>query len=150
MIRSLNSLKITPEQRDFVTYLRSSRRRCSVKKVFVKISQNLQENTCVWVSFLIKSFLKKTMTQEACNFIKKETLTQVFSCEFCEISKKTFFHRTSPVAVSVTFVNLWNTFLFVTYHLTPTDKVESSVCLLKYQSLGPLRLFSRSPAFHLT
>ena len=28
---------------------------------------------------------------EACNFIKKETLAQVFSCEFCEISKNTFF-----------------------------------------------------------
>ena len=28
---------------------------------------------------------------EACSFIKKETLAQVFSCEFCEISKKTFF-----------------------------------------------------------
>ena len=25
------------------------------------------------------------------NFIKKETLTQVFSCEYCEISKNTFF-----------------------------------------------------------
>ena len=28
---------------------------------------------------------------EACNFIKKETLAQVFSCEFCQISKNTFF-----------------------------------------------------------
>ena len=27
---------------------------------------------------------------EACNFIKKETLAQVFSCEFCEISENTF------------------------------------------------------------
>ena len=27
----------------------------------------------------------------ACNFIKKETLAQMFSCEFCEISKNTFF-----------------------------------------------------------
>ena len=27
----------------------------------------------------------------ACNFIKKETLAQVFSCEFCETSKNTFF-----------------------------------------------------------
>ena len=27
---------------------------------------------------------------EACNFIKKETLAQVVSCEFCEISKNTF------------------------------------------------------------
>ena len=25
------------------------------------------------------------------NFIKKETLAQVFSCEFCEISKNTYF-----------------------------------------------------------
>ena len=24
-----------------------------------------------------------------CNFIKRETLAQVFSCEFCEISKNT-------------------------------------------------------------
>ena len=38
---------------------------------------------------------------EACNFIKKETLAQVFSCEFCEISKKTFFYRTHLVAASV-------------------------------------------------
>ena len=34
------------------------------------------------------------------NFIKKETLAQVFSCEFCEISKNTFSHRTPPVAAS--------------------------------------------------
>ena len=31
---------------------------------------------------------------ETCNFIKKETLAQVFACEFCEISKNTFFYRT--------------------------------------------------------
>ena len=30
-------------------------------------------------------------SHRACNFIKKETLAQVFSCEFCEISKNTFF-----------------------------------------------------------
>ena len=29
-------------------------RRCSVKKVFLEISQNSQENTCARVSFLIK------------------------------------------------------------------------------------------------
>ena len=38
---------------------------------------------------------------QACNFIKKETLAQVFSCEFCEISKNTFFQRTPLVAASV-------------------------------------------------
>ena len=30
-------------------------------------------------------------TLKACNFIKKETLAQVFSCQFCEISKNIFF-----------------------------------------------------------
>ena len=52
------------------------------KKVFLEISQNSQENTCARAFFLIKL--------QGCNFIKKETLTQVFSCEFCEISKNTF------------------------------------------------------------
>ena len=36
----------------------------------------------------------------ACNFTKKETLAQVFSCEFCEISKNSFSYRTPPVAAS--------------------------------------------------
>ena len=31
----------------------------------------------------------------ACNFIKTESLTQVFSCEFCEISKNPFLQNTS-------------------------------------------------------
>ena len=37
---------------------------------------------------------------QASNFIKKGTLTQVFSCEFCEISKNTSLHRTPLVAAS--------------------------------------------------
>ena len=28
---------------------------------------------------------------KACNFIKKESPAQLFSCEFCEIPKKTYF-----------------------------------------------------------
>ena len=36
-----------------------------------------------------------------CNFIKKESLAQVFSCEFCEISKNTFLQRTPLVAASI-------------------------------------------------
>ena len=35
-----------------------------------------------------------------CNFIKKETLAQVFSCEFCEISKNTILNRTPLMAAS--------------------------------------------------
>ena len=48
--------------------------------MFLRISQNLQENTCARASFLIKLQA----------FIKKETLAQVFSCEFCDISKNIF------------------------------------------------------------
>ena len=48
--------------------------RCSVKKVFLKILQYSQKNTCARVPFLIKL--------QAWTFIKKETLVQVFSCEF--------------------------------------------------------------------
>ena len=61
--------------------------RCSVKKVILEISQNVQENTCARVSFLIK-------------FIKKQTLVQVFSCEISVISKSTFFYRKPLVAAS--------------------------------------------------
>ena len=67
-------------------------RRCSVKKVFLEILRNSQENTCARVSFLIKL--------QACNFIKKETLAQVFSCEFCKISKNAFYYRTPRMAAS--------------------------------------------------
>ena len=35
--------------------------------------------------------LLKLHELQACNFIKKESLAQVFSCEFCEIFKNTFF-----------------------------------------------------------
>ena len=57
--------------------------------MFFEILQNSLENTSARVSFLIK------LHTSACNFINKETLAQVFSCEFCEISKNTFFTETS-------------------------------------------------------
>ena len=49
------------------------------------------------------SFLLKLLAL-TCNFIKKEALAQVFSCEFCQISKNTFlkehFWATASVRVS--------------------------------------------------
>ena len=42
---------------------------------------------------------------EACNFIKKETLAQVSSCEFCEIYKNTFYYRTPLMAASGVLIN---------------------------------------------
>ena len=34
----------------------------------------------------------------------RETLAQMFSCEFCEISKNSFSYRTPPIAASVMVV----------------------------------------------
>ena len=64
---------------------RSSHQRCSIKKVFLEISQNSQGNNCTRFSILIK------LQVSGLQLIKKETLEQVFSCEFYEISKNTFF-----------------------------------------------------------
>ena len=68
-----------------IPYIEAVSQRCSVKKVFLEISQNSKENTCARVSFLIK------LQVSACSSIKKETLEQVFSCEICEIFKNTSF-----------------------------------------------------------
>ena len=70
----------------FRTNYRSSQQRCSMKKGVLEFSQNSQEKTCTRVIFL-----NEVGGLQACNFIKKETLAQVFSCEFCEIFKNTFF-----------------------------------------------------------
>ena len=58
-------------------------KKCYIKKVFLKISQNSQENTSARVSWSVPE-------PKAYNFIKKETLVQVFSSELCEIFKNTF------------------------------------------------------------
>ena len=52
-----------------------------MQKMFLKISQNWQRNTCFEVSFLIK-------------LIKQETPTQVFFSEFFKIFKITHFYKT--------------------------------------------------------
>ena len=46
----------------------------------------------------------------ACNIIKKETLAQVFSREFCEISKNIFSYRTPLLAAFIVrniFIRKW-------------------------------------------
>ena len=68
--------------------------RCSVKKVFLEISQNSPESTCARVSFLIK------LQARSATLLKKRPWRRCFFCEFCEISKNTFSYRTHPVAAS--------------------------------------------------
>ena len=44
---------------------------------------------------------------QPCNFIKKETLAQMSSCEFCEISKNTFFTEHLWTTGSVVHLYSW-------------------------------------------
>ena len=77
--------------------------RCSLKKMFLENSQKFTgKHQC-------QSLFFNRVAGLGCNFIRKETLAQVFSCEICEFSKNIFLHKTPPVAVS----DQWNgIFLF--------------------------------------
>ena len=67
------------------SFLRNSHRSCSIRKGVLRNSTKFTGKHLCQSLFLIK------LQVSACNFIKKETLAQVFFCEFCEISKNTFF-----------------------------------------------------------
>ena len=66
--------------------------RCSVKKLFLKISQNSQENTCARVSSLIK--LQPYV-------IKKETLARCFPVNFAKFLRTPFLQNTSGGCFSI-------------------------------------------------
>ena len=69
--------------------------RCSMKKgVLKKFTKFTWKHLC-WSLFLIKL---QTSGLQLYNFTKKETLTQVLSCEFRGIFKNSCFYRTPPVA----------------------------------------------------
>ena len=59
--------------------------------IYVSLVSTFKENTRVDVSNY----------PEACNIIKKEALAQLFSGEFCEISKNTFFTEHLQTTASV-------------------------------------------------
>ena len=63
------------------TNFRSNRPEVFSKKGVLKNFAKSQESTCARVSFLIKLLF------QGCNLIKKDALTQMFSCEFCKIVK---------------------------------------------------------------
>ena len=53
---------------------------CSMKEEFLKILQNSQENNCAEVSEGLQIYLN-------------QTLTQVFSCEYCKFFKNNYFEK---------------------------------------------------------
>ena len=93
--------------KDFFKDLGAVVQRCSVKEVFLEISQNSQQSSCARACFLIK--LQASGLQL---YIKKETLIQLFSSEFSEISKNTVLCRTPLVAGSEDLAALRDSLLF--------------------------------------
>ena len=76
---------LVENQMEYSILNRSSHRSCSVRSgVLKKFTKFIGENLCQSVFF-------NKVHAEACNFIKKETLGQVFSCKFWENFKNTFF-----------------------------------------------------------
>ena len=69
------------------------------KKVFLEILEISRSSFHTKTPVGESLFLTKLETS-ACNFIKKETLAQVFPCEFCEIFKNIFTYTASPVAAT--------------------------------------------------
>ena len=97
---------------------------CSVKKVFLESSQGSQENTCTGVSFL---------QSWACNFIKIESLTQMFSCEFCKhLSKRGTFCRCFCKSRQFYQNKTWLGVLFVNFLkiFGTFTKILAKACLL--------------------
>ena len=76
--------------RDYFTF-RSSHQRCSIKKVFLEISQNSHNLTKQLHQSLYFNKVSILIKVSGLQLIKKDTLAQVFSCEFYEISKNIFF-----------------------------------------------------------
>ena len=66
-----------------------------------------------------------------CNFIKKETLALVFSCEFCEISKNSFFTEHLRTTASVFCDFLWVYQIIQYWHTWSLPNLKSSTCIAK-------------------
>ena len=79
--------------------IRSSHRRCSVGKGLLRIFAKITGK------HLCQSLLFLFFFASACNFIKKESLVQVFSCKFCKISKSTFFIEHLRANASETYIS---------------------------------------------
>ena len=81
-------------------YVRSSQRRCSVKK---DVLRNFAKFTG---KHLYRSLFFNKVAGLS-NFIEKEALAQVFSCEFSEISNNTFFTEHLLATASETSCMKW-------------------------------------------
>ena len=115
---------------------------------------------------------------EVRNFIKKETLAQLFSCEFCNISKNTFYteHLWATASALIdpdkivnyfsvkSFWRLWTSFTQVSFlcnfglgrskqhciWLFSCEKISRSSCLQMFFKIGALKNFAIFTGKHLS
>ena len=111
---------------------------------------------------LLTTLLQKQ--PQACNFIKKETLAQMFSSEFCEISENTFFTEhlwttaslNTPLIIFLSLSNLKNVHILVQlyFHIiirrSGLEVLFKSTCNFtktrpqhRYKSFNVVQIFQR-------
>ena len=90
------------------------------KKLFLKIPQNSKKNTC---ASLFSNKVAKNSYSNFLNKVEKQILAQVFSCEFCEIFKNTFFTE-----------HLWATISEVLWIVQPQLRKRDVIWLQRYTS----------------
>ena len=113
----------------------------------IKVKWNLfiaPVNHKVYPEAVAQRYSVKKALPQACYFIKKETLAQVFSCGFCEISKNIFSYRLRPMAAStyhcfyICFWTLRYTWILFVNHF------GSKYWYVKSPRLNLLRFFASS------
>ena len=135
MILTLDSSQIRPISAEIPHSLtprkgpRSSHPRCSTRKgIFRSLTKFTEKDLCQSLFFNKATDLRLELYQ-ACNFIKKEALAQVFSCEFCEISKNTFFTEHLWAAASggpIILCSFMETFIDVFIYFFPVKKKQET------------------------
>ena len=87
------------------TMIRSSHQRCPIKKLFLKVSQNSQKNTCARISFLINRIkfrsshqrcsLKKGVLRNFTKFTGKQLCQGLFFNKVAGLTRKLFWRVSS-------------------------------------------------------
>ena len=106
-------------------YFRSSYLRCSVKKVFLEISQNSQKNTCARYSFLIK------LQARPATLSKKSLWYRYFPVNFAKFLRTPFLQNTCGRLFL--YFHIKQPILLITY-ITHTRMQMATQSLYKYIS----------------
>ena len=90
LLKWSDSSHVNPENKQKL-FIQSSHRMCSIEKGVLKN----------FAKFTGKHLCQILFFSKVCNYITKEILAQVFSCEFCQIFKNTFFIENLQMTASV-------------------------------------------------